>query len=218
LFFLLLLLLPSQDLVAEVLDEYEKRQSKLFYSPNDGMMESEMEMVEEAGRLSFYESENFEDSEDFGATNGLVFPPALNDEGLSRMRSKRRAPLPPPLPPKGEALKAVASVAAARQSCATAPGPITNTTSSASSQQPTHDFGISSVNTDDNDANRLSEGNGEYQTKGTGTGVPPPRPPPPKFDTACGLLTDFEKCGLRHAERQYQMEHGIGLPPTPKVH
>lgn len=138
------------------------------------------------------------------------------------MRSKRRAPLPPPLPPKGEALKAVASVAAARQSCATAPGPITNATSSASSQQrqqqPIHDFGISAANADGSEAKRLSEVDEEYQTKGTGTGVPPPRPPPPKFDTACGLLTDFEKRGMRHAERQYQMEHGIGLPPTPKVH
>ncbi|KAL5108881.1 Mitogen-activated protein kinase kinase kinase kinase 5 [Taenia crassiceps] len=211
----------NEDLVAEVLDEYEKRQSKLFYSPNDVMMDSEIEMVEEAGRLSFYESENFEDDE-FSGTNGLVSSPSLNDEGLSRMHSKRRAPLPPPLPPKGEALKAVASVAAVRQSCATAPGPITNATSSAPSQQwqqqPTHDFGISTANTNGSEAKHLSEGDGEYQAKGTGTGAPPPRPPPPKFDTACGLLTDFEKHGLRHAERQYQMEHGIGLPPTPKVH
>ncbi|VDK21391.1 unnamed protein product [Taenia asiatica] len=211
----------NEDLVAEVLDEYEKRQSKLFYSPNDGIMDSEIEMVEEAGRLSFYESENFEDDDEFGGTNGLVPSPGLNDEGLSRMRSKRRAPLPPPLPPKGEALKAVASAAAARQSCATAPGPITNATSSVSSQQrqqPTHDFGVSAASTDGNEEKRLSESDGEYQTKGTGTGVPPPRPPPPKFDTACGLLTNFEKRGLRYAERQYQMEHGIGLPPTPKVH
>ncbi|KAL5964572.1 Mitogen-activated protein kinase kinase kinase kinase 5, partial [Taenia solium] len=210
----------NEDLVAEVLDEYEKRQSKLFYSPNDGIMDSEIEMVEEAGRLSFYESENFEDDDEFGGTNGLVPSPSLND-GLSRMRSKRRAPLPPPLPPKGEALKAVASAAAARQSCATAPGPITSVTSSVSSQQrqqPTHDFGVFAPNTDGSEEKRLSEGDGEYQAKGTGTGVPPPRPPPPKFDTACGLLTNFEKRGLRYAERQYQMEHGIGLPPTPKVH
>lgn len=57
----------------------------------------------------------------------------------------------------------------------------------------------------------------DEEFRGRGTGVPPPRPPPPKFDTACGPLTDYEKSGLRHAERQYQMEHGIGLPPTPKV-
>ncbi|EUB61433.1 Mitogen-activated protein kinase kinase kinase kinase 5 [Echinococcus granulosus] len=212
----------SEDLVAEVLDEYEKRQSQLFYSPIDGMMDSEIEMVEEAGRLSFYESENFEDTDEFGGTNGLVPSAGLSDEGLSRMRSKRRAPLPPPLPPKGEALKAVASVASACQSYATAPGPIISTTSSTSSQQqqqqPMHDFGISATDTDNRDARRLSGGDGAYQAKRTGVGVPPPRPPPPKFDTACGLLTDFEKRGLRHAERQYQMEHGIGLPPTPKVH
>ncbi|CDS43280.1 mitogen activated protein kinase kinase kinase [Echinococcus multilocularis] len=212
----------SEDLVAEVLDEYEKRQSQLFYSPIDGMMDSEIEMVEEAGRLSFYESENFEDTDEFGGTNGLVLSAGLSDEGLSRMRSKRRAPLPPPLPPKGEALKAVASVASACQSYATAPSPIISTTPSTLSQQqqqqPMHDFGISATDTDNSDARRLSGGDGAYQAKRTGVGVPPPRPPPPKFDTACGLLTDLEKRGLRHAERQYQMEHGIGLPPTPKVH
>ena len=129
------------------------------------------------------------------------------------MRSKRRAPPPPPLPPKGEALKA----AAARQSSATAPGPMTTSTSSSHQQPSSQDYITFGADSDaDADVSLAGGDEGEYRSKICGG--PPPRPPPPKFDTACGPLTDYEKVGLRHAERQYQMEHGIGLPPTPKVH
>ncbi|KAM7535320.1 hypothetical protein Aperf_G00000103846 [Anoplocephala perfoliata] len=200
----------NEDLVAEVLDEYEKRQSKLFYQPTDGLLDPEMELMEGAGRLSFYESENFADAEEFGGTNGLIGTP--DSEGLPRMRSKRRAPMPPPLPPKGEGLKAVAAAnLVARQSSATAPGPIINT--GASQDQPDTLTKDPSAQEVCNDAERLS-GVSQGEFRGKGSGVPPPRPPPPKFETACGPLIDYEKS---YAERQYQMEHGIGLPPTPKV-
>lgn len=128
------------------------------------------------------------------------------------MRSKRRAPMPPPLPPKGEGLRAVgAANQVARQSSATAPGPIISTGASQDQQDIlTKDPNAMGVGTD---AERLpGVGAGEY--RGKGSGVPPPRPPPPKFETTCGPLIDYEKS---YAERQYQMEHGIGLPPTPKV-
>ncbi|KAM3180216.1 hypothetical protein ACTXT7_016736 [Hymenolepis weldensis] len=60
----------NEDLVAEVLDEYEKRQSKLFYPATDGLLDPEAELIEEANRLSFYESENFEDVDEFGGYGG----------------------------------------------------------------------------------------------------------------------------------------------------
>ncbi|KAK4474123.1 hypothetical protein MN116_003427 [Schistosoma mekongi] len=53
----------------------------------------------------------------------------------------------------------------------------------------------------------------------------PPRPPPPKFDnnhTVASLPTPLRKNkqndDLKHISRQHQLEMGIGLPPTPKVH
>ncbi|VDL59269.1 unnamed protein product [Hymenolepis diminuta] len=208
----------NEDLVAEVLDEYEKRQSKLFYPATDGLLDPEAEMIEEANRLSFYESENFEDVDEFGGTNGLLSTP--DTEGLPRMRSKRQAPMPPPLPPKGEGLKAVAAAAVTgnRQSSATAPGPLSNTTTNDSSSQQEPGVISNSGYITGGDSTPTRGGiMSDEEFRGRGTGVPPPRPPPPKFDTACGPLTDYEKSGLRHAERQYQMEHGIGLPPTPKV-
>uniref|UniRef100_A0A5K3FCV8 Mitogen-activated protein kinase kinase kinase kinase n=1 Tax=Mesocestoides corti TaxID=53468 RepID=A0A5K3FCV8_MESCO len=179
----------NEDLVAEVLDEYEKRQSKLF-SPYDGLVDPDVETVEIPGRLSFYESEAFDDSDDFGGPKGLLGSPRGGD--ALRMRSKRQAPAPPPpLPPKGEGLKS-----ATRQSSATAPGPI-----SALDPQSLQPDVVAAAAA----GNDRHSSDSEYRKT---TAVPPPRPPPPRLDSE-GVL--------RHAELQHQMERGLGLPPTPKV-
>lgn len=43
----------------------------------------------------------------------------------------------------------------------------------------------------------------------------PPRPPPPKVDPSLSSRSDEDE---KRLARQHQLEMGIGLPPTPKVH
>ncbi|VDD75517.1 unnamed protein product [Mesocestoides corti] len=162
----------------------------VLYDVSYTVIDPDVETVEIPGRLSFYESEAFDDSDDFGGPKGLLGSPRGGD--ALRMRSKRQAPAPPPpLPPKGEGLKS-----ATRQSSATAPGPI-----SALDPQSLQPDVVAAAAA----GNDRHSSDSEYRKT---TAVPPPRPPPPRLDSE-GVL--------RHAELQHQMERGLGLPPTPKV-
>uniref|UniRef100_A0A183SZ49 Protein kinase domain-containing protein n=1 Tax=Schistocephalus solidus TaxID=70667 RepID=A0A183SZ49_SCHSO len=132
--------------------------------------------------------------------------PTLTPPDVSRSRSKRQAPLPPPLPPKGELTR----MSAYRQASLTAPGPLSSDASSSSATiTDPHPQSPSDA------ANRRSL-------------VPPPRPPPPKCSghrspaalpqPSPTTPSAYSKEQQLRAEQHSQMERGIGLPPVPKVH
>ncbi|CAH8491728.1 unnamed protein product [Heterobilharzia americana] len=76
----------------------------------------------------------------------------------------------------------------------------------------------SSVSIDHNSQSSIHENNERTLTPA------PPRPPPPKVDNHIPPLTSIslwkakQKDDSKHVSRQHQLEIGIGLPPTPKVH
>ncbi|BHF71674.1 Mitogen-activated protein kinase kinase kinase kinase 1 [Sparganum proliferum] len=191
-----------EDLVTEVFDELQKRHSRLNY-PED----NHLAMLErDTNRLSFYEGEEYPEPNDvtnFMCTDSSGDSPTLTPPDVSRSRSKRQAPLPPPLPPKGEPTR----MSAYRQASSTAPGPLT-------SDVPCSTADVPPLSPSDA-ANRRSL-------------VPPPRPPPPKFPgrrSPAALPQASPTAPSAHsreqqlrAEQHSQMERGIGLPPVPKVY
>ncbi|TPP61670.1 Mitogen-activated protein kinase kinase kinase kinase [Fasciola gigantica] len=210
----------TEDLLREVMDAFEKRRSCI--DPGDPLP-----TVEE--RLEFEDENVCKPRELVQMVVDYPMPtepkqPRATDlseivvspvTGPVRTRSKRRAPPPPPPCASNRTVE--------ETTFSTADAPVYQVVDRST------DFQITAQtdNTRGDDQNDSSHSaltvrqdppqgpmNGIGQVSLAITDVPP-RPPPPKVDPSISNRLDEDD---KRLARQHQLEMGIGLPPTPKVH